>query len=231
MQAARSYTVVAAFALIAMWLTGCSRTTARHVNIDAGEYYSEQELETMSNRQKARYCSDLGKALAALQTEVEAKQDSLKNTRKEIDSLRNQITPLERDILRVDSDVRTLTGQIAELEALPKTHVVKPGETLDIIAMQEDIYNDPQKWPRIYRANMDKIDDPFWIFPDTVLVIPRDWPTEHKVVQGETLEIIAEYWEVYGDPQQWTRLYEANRKKVKDPNDLPPGLVLTIPRD
>lgn len=231
MQAARTYPMIAVVALFAMWLTGCSRTSARHINIDAGEYYSEQELENMSNRQKARYCTDLTKALTALQTQVEARQDSLKNTRKEIDSLKNQITPLEREILRVDSDVRTLTGQIAELEALPKTHTVKAGETMDIIAAYDEIYSDPAKWPRIYRANMDKIDDPFWIFPDTVLVIPRDWPTEHKVTDGETLELIAGYWEVYADSTQWTRLYEANRKIVKDPYNLPAGLVIKIPRD
>ena len=120
---------------------------------------------------------------------------------------------------------------IAELEALPKTWTVKSGETLDIIAASEEVYNDPSKWPRIYRANTDKIEDPMWIYPDTVLTIPRDWPTEHKVAPNEDLEIIAGYWEVYGNPLEWTRLYKANKSKISDPYKLEPGLVISIPRD
>jgi nucleoid-associated protein YgaU len=50
------------------------------------------------------------------------------------------------------------------------------------------------------------------------------------VEPGETLRIIAGYWEVYGDRNQSGRIYEANRVKITDPNVIHPGLVLTIPR-
>ena len=79
-------------------------------------------------------------------------------------------------------------------------------------------------------VDLDKIEDPVWIYPGMTLVIPRDLPSEHRVAPYETLEIIAGYWEVYGDPAQWTRLFEANKDKVKDPYDLEPGIVLVIPR-
>jgi nucleoid-associated protein YgaU len=50
------------------------------------------------------------------------------------------------------------------------------------------------------------------------------------VAPYETLEIIAGYWEVYGDPAEWVRLFEANKDKVSDPNNLEPDILLKIPR-
>jgi nucleoid-associated protein YgaU len=123
-----------------------------------------------------------------------------------------------------------LNNQIAELEALPKTWIIQSGECLWIIAGYEDIYSDPVKWPRVFRANMDKIEDPEWIYPDTVLVIPRDWPHNHEVALDESLSLIASYWEVYSNPMEWTKLYEANRETVQDPDLIIPDQVLVIPR-
>jgi len=86
------------------------------------------------------------------------------------------------------------------------------------------------KWPRIYRANTDKIEDPEWIYPDTVLVIPREWPHQHMVALDESLSLIASYWEVYYSPMEWPRIYEANREEIQDPDLIYPEQVLVIPR-
>jgi nucleoid-associated protein YgaU len=210
--------------------TGCSRSTGRAVDISAGEYYSEEEYAALSNKEKEAYCSSLDQELTMLQGEVDAKRGELTATRKQIESLKNQITPIERELLRIDSDIRSLTGQIEEMEALPKTWNIVPGECLWIIAGHEEIYADPVKWPRIFRANMDKIEDPEWIYPDTVLVIPRDWPRQHTVMMDESLSLIASYWEVYSSPMEWTRLFEANKDAIRDPDLIHPEQVLKIPR-
>ena len=44
------------------------------------------------------------------------------------------------------------------------------GDTLWDLA--DHYYGDPTRWPEIYEANKDKIDDPHWIFPGQVFVIP-----------------------------------------------------------
>lgn len=218
------------FALAGLSLSACSRTTGRHVDVSKGEYYSEQDLAELSAAQKSAYCAALEAERNRVQTEHTLTQEDLVATRKKIDSLRNQITPVEKEILRIESDIRTLSGQIAALERLPSEYTVKEGDCLSIIADRDDIYAAASKWPRIYRANLDKIEDPVWIYPNMVLAIPRELPTEHRVAPFETLEIIAGYWEVYGDPTQWTRLFEANKDKVSDPTNLEPNIVLTIPR-
>ncbi|MCS7047835.1 MAG: LysM peptidoglycan-binding domain-containing protein [Verrucomicrobiae bacterium] len=54
----------------------------------------------------------------------------------------------------------------------PTTYVVKKGDSLWRIAGK--IYKNPLKWPRIYRANQDKIKNPHRIYPGQVLTIPWD---------------------------------------------------------
>lgn len=50
------------------------------------------------------------------------------------------------------------------------THTVKPGDTLwDIAGFY---YQNPFLWPYIWRANLTQIEDPHWIYPDEVFIIP-----------------------------------------------------------
>lgn len=219
-------TVVAAMA----GLTGCSKTTGRTVDVKSGEYYSEDEFAQLPNSQKEEYCKALESERTRLQADVEAKQAELVATRKNIEALRNQIAPVEKERLRVEADIRALTSQVTKFETLPREWKVTEGECLSTIAERDEVYADWTKWPRIYRANLDKIEDPVWIYPNMTLVIPRELPSEHVVAPYETLEQIAGYWEVYGDPAEWVRLFEANKDKVEDPTNLEPGIVLTIPR-
>ncbi len=54
----------------------------------------------------------------------------------------------------------------------PKTYTVKKGDSLWRIAGR--VYGNPFKWPRIYKANQDKIKSPNKIRPGQVFVIPQD---------------------------------------------------------
>jgi len=49
----------------------------------------------------------------------------------------------------------------------------------------------------------------------------------HKVVKGETLGHIAQHY--YGKASLHTKIFEANRDKVKDPDKIHEGMTLTIP--
>ena len=56
----------------------------------------------------------------------------------------------------------------------PGTWRVWRGESLWRISQYPEIYGTGTRWPVIYRANQDQIRDPNLIYPDQILVIPRD---------------------------------------------------------
>ena len=49
----------------------------------------------------------------------------------------------------------------------------------------------------------------------------------YTVVSGDSLSKIAK--REYGDATKWHAIFEANRDKIKDPDLIHPGQVLTIP--
>jgi chromosome segregation ATPase len=171
--------LIAALAVpVGMLTNGCSGSKQRQVNVSDGEYYSEDELAEMSDKKKSAYCQDLQNELVRTQQDFDAKTKDLQETRDLTQSLRARIGPVEREVLQLESDIRSLNDLIAEVKALPTTYLVKDGDSLSYISSRPEIYNDIEKWWRIFEANQDKIDDPFYVFPDTTLVIPRDWPTD-----------------------------------------------------
>jgi nucleoid-associated protein YgaU len=57
-------------------------------------------------------------------------------------------------------------------------------------------------------------------------VAPLDMQT-YVVIKGDTLSTIASGQ--YGNAQKWTRIYEANRDLIADPDLIYPGQQLRIP--
>lgn len=64
-----------------------------------------------------------------------------------------------------------LVERALESEEPASRHTVAGGETLSKIAVL--YYDDPRKWPRIFAANRDLIDNPHLIYPGQILRIPR----------------------------------------------------------
>jgi nucleoid-associated protein YgaU len=49
----------------------------------------------------------------------------------------------------------------------------------------------------------------------------------YVVVSGDSLSKIAK--RVYGDAQEWRRIYDANRDAIQDPDLIHPGQTLRLP--
>ena len=49
----------------------------------------------------------------------------------------------------------------------------------------------------------------------------------YTVVAGDSLSKIAK--RVYGNPQKWRVIYEANRSLIKNPDLIHPGQIFTLP--
>ena len=52
-------------------------------------------------------------------------------------------------------------------------------------------------------------------------------PSEYKVEKDDTLQKISK--KLYGSFSKWTKIYDANKEVIKDPNFLKPGITLKIP--
>ena len=226
---ARSGMVLAAVA--ALLTVGCGSGVDRTVDVGSGDYYTAEEFKNLSKEQYEAYCAELDAELARLSGEAGSLQSEASSLDSDLSGIQNEIRNLQSRYDREMGEVEAVQDQVDYFENLPKTHVVERGEFLQMISEYERIYADPTKWPRIYRANKDKIDDPNLIFPEQALVIPRDWPTQWTVAQDEYLSRIAGYWEVYGDATAWTKIYEANRDQISDPDMIWPDWQLAIPRN
>jgi nucleoid-associated protein YgaU len=140
-------------------------------------------------------------------------------------------------LTEMDEKLAVLESKVADLKAsIPANiydqYVVVRGDYLWKIAKMEDIYGDPYQWIRIYCVNKDQIKNPDLIHPDQVFNIARGvGKNEYLVVKGDWLAKIASCPKVLNDPTQWTKLYEANKDVISDPNLIYPHQVLTLPAE
>jgi nucleoid-associated protein YgaU len=205
-------------------------TRALAVDVSRGQFYTEEEYQKLGKKEREAYCAALAREKDKQQSLLSEAQSKLDQERAKIDDLKAKLNKVDGELQPLESEVARLQQEIADIEALPTQWTVKRGECLSRISGYKEIYSDPVKWPRIYRANRDLIQDPNLIYPDCVLKIPRGLPTTHVVYEGEYLGKISGYWEIYGTWRQWTRIYEANKDKIKDPDLIQPGWELKIPR-
>jgi len=121
-----------------------------------------------------------------------------------------------------------------------QTHTVVSGDSLARISKQ--YYGTEAKWKLIADAN--QIAAPYTLkLGKTLTIPPADAaPTTvgggavppppaaartHKVVAGDTLTSISRKY--YSDVAHVNAIYQANKAKMSSPDDLKPGMVLTIP--
>jgi nucleoid-associated protein YgaU len=214
-------------------VTGCGPQVTRVADPSDGDYYTQEEYQKLKKDQREGYCADLLAAYREAQACVDSATDDLAMERQAISDLESELANLTPRLRGLRDEVESLRSQIAYFEGLPKMYTVEKGDFLYRISGMEEVYADPLKWKRIWRANKDVLDafeDPNLIYPDWELIIPRDWPRSHTVADGENLWMIARRWEIFGDGKMWERIYEANKDVVSDPNLIRPGQVLTIPR-
>jgi len=88
-----------------------------------------------------------------------------------------KMKPLEDKLADLNAQLRALEEEIADLKGRIKTsYTVKKGDWLAKLAEYPEVYGRGNYawWPKIYKANKDKIKDPNLIYPGQVLIVPRD---------------------------------------------------------
>ena len=128
----------------------------------------------------------------------------------------------------------------------PMNYTVVKGDNLTRISRR--FYGDDSMVKPIFTANARALKSPDLIKVGQVLYLPargaasvrtvshrprpaavarRMTPKTHKVKKGESLFLIAK--RIYGKGSKWVKIYEANKAKLKNPDRVREGMVLTIP--
>ena len=199
-------------------------------DVPQGEYLTEEQYKKLSKDEALEYCEKLAQEIDIQNDNAAAANSMMSDIDSAIKDLQRQLAYARSRTRPLESEVASLERQLKEMQKLPRSYTVVKDDFLIKISDMKRIYADGSRWKRIYRANRDKINDPNLIYPDQIFLIPRGVPDTHVVNEGETLIRIAGYWEVYGDRSQWTRIYEANKHQISDPNIIQPGMALKIPR-
>ncbi|MDP6461101.1 MAG: LysM peptidoglycan-binding domain-containing protein [Gemmatimonadota bacterium] len=225
----KQFGLLAALVAGALVCGGFAATDARAWDVSGADYLTEEEYKDLSGDEATAYCEALGREIDIQNDNAEAANASMPGVGKDVAALKSQLAALTASNEAAESEVAELAAALAERKALPRSYTVVPGDFLIRISGMQRIYGSEDRWKRIYRGNRDGIDDPNRIFPGQVFSIPRGSPDTHVVIEGESLQRIAAYWEVLGSAAAWELLYEANRGQISDPDLIHPGMVLTIP--
>ncbi len=140
--------------------------------------YKDAKKENEELKAKLKKCQE---ELALLQAKKEELLQRYGYLSQEVEKLEREIeerkalmAKLEELRREAESKLISCEEMLERWKSLPKSYVVKRGDTLWGIAAKDYIYGDPWQWPLIYRANRDKIRNPHLIFPKQKLRIPRD---------------------------------------------------------
>ena len=202
------------------------------------------EIYTMLGTDKAGV-EAYRKSLDDLENQVDGlsalSSEELFQRRDEIKSLEDKLAELKNNNIYLLSEmqdrVAAIEGKLMQIKnRMPKSvydnYTVLRGDYLWKISKKPDIYGDPMQWMKIYTYNRDLIKNPDLIYPDWVLKIPRKvGPNEYIVMKGDFLRKIAASPQILGDPTQWTKIYEANKDIISDPNLIYPYQILVIPKE
>jgi nucleoid-associated protein YgaU len=221
--------------LLLLAAAGCS-TSAKLAepspyDISRGDYLTEEEYKELSKDEAQEYCERLEQEIDIQEDNAAFSEESLAQMEAEIAELRNELAALGGSPSSGPDETRVGGAH---------SHTVVRGDWLSKLAAR--FYGDWPEWPKIFEANRGAIRNPDLIYPGQVLEVPGQEtkfpgrvpqvpPGEtkrHRVQPGETLRIIAE--REYGSREEWERIWDANREDIRDPDRIPVGLELTIPR-
>jgi|GEM_PF-136445 len=177
--------------------------------------------------------SDLEGFLALSPEEMYQRQDELDAMKARLKKMKaniySNLNEAQAGLDELDNLMQRINSKMPEPAS--DVYTVMNGDYLWKISGKQDIYSDPYQWVKIWSANREQIDNPDLIYPEQRLDVPRRLRNNQYVVdQGESLSQIAGYDDVYGNPFDWQKLYNANKRIIADPNTIYPHQILNIPQ-
>jgi nucleoid-associated protein YgaU len=132
---------------------------------------------------------------------------------------------VDQDIPGLPSEGPVKTRQVVVLELIDKDKAGSKSAP-DVATQASD--HDSEGSGSTVSAEEKNFDLPQGSVPAAKSVESQAVPQEYVVEKDDTLQKISK--KVYGSYSKWTKIYDANRDVLKDPNFLKPGLKIKIPQ-
>ncbi|MBL7998292.1 MAG: LysM peptidoglycan-binding domain-containing protein [Candidatus Kapabacteria bacterium] len=172
--------------------------------------------------------SSLGADIKLLEDKLTAEIAALKKCNEDIYAL---VGATEADVNNFGERLGRLEGKIRELRSLPDDQFEQRRNEVYALAAEWNALRAmkmsvlPQFFERVVQARRD-IDGLFnrKVVPKNKGYVVRSW-SEYK----DCLWNIAGQQEIYGDPFQWTKIWQSNTNIIRNPDMIQPGMELTVP--
>lgn len=116
---------------------------------------------------------NFGNAISELDGKIRRKEGPKADRQKDLDALKmNKISALPAFFDKVHNQMQRALDSWVE-EPQEWNYTVVKGDYLWKIAKKKDYYGNGFAWPKIYKANRDKIKNPDLIYPKQVFTIPK----------------------------------------------------------
>jgi nucleoid-associated protein YgaU len=189
----------------------------------------EATLRIQDYQSKIKSLEDQLSAINADQKAIQAKIDDTKKQLQDCnDALMQLIGATAADVEAFKQKLGQLEGKVREMERLPNDELAdKRAEVEELERQYLELRNNkisllPDIFPRMVKLGTD-IKGLYREKKITTYTVGT-W-AENK----DCLWNIAGNTEIYGDPNQWPKIWQANTNIIRNPDIIQPGWVLTIP--
>lgn len=224
---------LACVALISLMSCGSSNVQpAPDSKADSLLTFDEANLRLQDWRIKVQNLENRDKALAAdvksLEDKLEAEKNALKKCNEDIYAL---VGATDADVNNFRERLGRLEGKIRELRALDD-------EAFE--ARRNEVYALAVEWNALRNMKMSVLPE----FFDRMVQARRDIDgLLNRKTQKKNKNYIVRSWqeyrdclwniagqtEIYGDPFQWTKLWQGNTNIIRNPDVIQPGMELNVP--
>ena len=184
--------------------------------------------------------------IAAFQSRVNELKEKLAKAEGEKEELQKQLDQAIADLKDCEDALASLLGGSAEdVEAFRQAIGVIEGKVREMKRMSNDELADKRSEVEMLDADLNKLrGNKLSLLPEfynKILTLAKeiDGLYREKKIKSYTVGTWAEnrdcLWniagktEIYGDPFQWPKIWQANKDEIRNPDVIFPGQVLTLP--
>ncbi|NQW28931.1 MAG: LysM peptidoglycan-binding domain-containing protein [Ignavibacteria bacterium] len=191
-------------------------------------------------------CEEADARIALYKEKTAALQIKLNGLKADITKSENDLATSVLNLKKCNDDIYAMIGATeADINAFRQRLGVLEGKVREMQRLNDDQLADRQDEVRALEAELNQLRvmrvAALPEFYDRIIALARDIKGlyREKKIKGYTVGTWAEnkdcLWniagrsEIYGDPFQWPKIWQANTDQIKNPDIIQPGWVLTVP--